>query len=165
MLAPRALIATLGVSLLLVSGNEALAALVEGAEGAISVNHGEGFVAGAARSEVLPGGQIMVAPGQTAVIIYSDGCRARVGAGRVWTIEQNSPCPPGQSEIDYTRLASDPQASDIVTGQVQDPTLTSPGGGFPGGYGLALGVGVGAGVAALAVGIGQASKSSKASSP
>jgi hypothetical protein len=161
MLSPRALVAALGVSLLLVSGDGALAALVEGAEGAISVNYGEGFVAGAARSEVLPGGQIMVAPGQAAVITYSDGCRARVGSGRVWTIEQNSPCPPGQSEIDYTRIAPDPEPLNI--GQVQDPTLAPPGGGFPDGYGLALGVG--AGVAALAVGIGLASKSSKASSP
>jgi hypothetical protein len=161
MFSSRAIAAGAAV-LLLASGTGAFAALVEGAEGAISINRGDGFVAASATTNVDPGGLIMVAPGQTALITYPDGCKVKVGAGRVWAVEQVAPCPPGQSEIDYTSLAPDPQITNITTGQVNDPGNV---GGFSTGTIIAGVVGIAVIGGGIAIATSSKSKSNNPSSP
>jgi hypothetical protein len=173
MISSRAIAAVAAV-VLSASGTGAFAALVEGAEGAISINRGDGFVAASATSNVEPGGLIMVAPGQTALITYPDGCKVKIGAGRVWAVEQVAPCPPGQPEIDFTSLAPDPQTTNITTGQV-NPTgqINGPGAGagegIVGGLSQEVVIGGLVGLAAIGGGIaianGSKSKSNTPSSP
>lgn len=78
------------------------AATVSGPSGAVLVNQGSGFVPLTKDAEVAPGGQVMVKSGSVAMITYGSNCSIKVGSGRVWTIQEASPCTNGAGEIDLT---------------------------------------------------------------
>jgi hypothetical protein len=87
------------------------ATTVSGANGAVLVNDGKGFVPLSGSADVAPGSRVMVSPGQVATITYSEGCSVKVGSGRVWVIQQGNPCPNGAREVDLTGRMNDGMGS------------------------------------------------------
>jgi hypothetical protein len=90
------------VAALLYGSSPISAATVSGQNGTVLVNKGDGFVPIASDAELAPGGQIMVHPGGSALITYASNCTIRVGAGRVWTVQEAPPCTEGNTFIDFT---------------------------------------------------------------
>ena len=73
-------------------GQAALSATIESTSGQVLLNRGEGFLPTEAGSPADVGTTIMVQPGGTAVIVYSDGCRVNAEPGKVFTVTPLSPC-------------------------------------------------------------------------
>jgi hypothetical protein len=68
------------------------AATLEPVQGSLYVNDGNGFQPVNGRIDVNVGERVMVSPGGTATIVYSDGCKIPVQPGTVTTITSASPC-------------------------------------------------------------------------
>jgi hypothetical protein len=102
MLIPRKLAAAGAAAALLYGSSPISAATVSGQEGTVLVNKGDGFIPITSDAELAPGGQIMVQPGGSALITYASNCTIRVGAGRVWTVQEAPPCAEGNTFIDFT---------------------------------------------------------------
>jgi hypothetical protein len=93
---------TAAVAALLYGASPISAATVSGQDGTVLVNKGDGFIPITSDAELAPGGQIMVQPGGSALITYASNCTIRVGAGRVWTVQEAPPCAEGNTFIDFT---------------------------------------------------------------
>lgn len=78
------------------------AATVGSIEGEVLVNRGDGYrpVKGTLNN-VSAGTQLMVRPGGSALIRYSDSCAVRVPAG-VWAVDDAPPCADGPDVIKFT---------------------------------------------------------------
>jgi hypothetical protein len=63
-------------------------------KGAVQINNGSGFHDAAGPAELAPGNSVMVAPGASAEIRYSDDCRIPVRPGSVEVVARLSPCRP-----------------------------------------------------------------------
>jgi len=70
--------------------------------GEVLVNAGSGFVTLSGPAQVVPGASVMVRPGGAATVRYSATCSARIGAGRVWTIQPVAPCIEGRAHVDFS---------------------------------------------------------------
>ena len=81
--------------------HSAFAATIIGQGGTTYVNRGNGFVAVDQATQIPPGTQIMVSPGGSAIIRYSDTCAVRVPGG-VWSTQAAPPCAQGVALIDFT---------------------------------------------------------------
>ena len=75
----------------------AIAATLDSIQGTVQVNSGAGFHKVAKAAQVAPGASIMAAPGASAQILYSDGCRIPVTPGSVAVVAPISPCAQGQA--------------------------------------------------------------------
>jgi hypothetical protein len=63
-------------------------------KGAVQINNGSGFHEVTGSAELAPGNSVMVAPGASAEIRYSDDCRIPVRPGSVEVVARLSPCRP-----------------------------------------------------------------------
>jgi hypothetical protein len=102
MFRPCKLTAVGAVAALLYGSSPVSAATVSGQDGTVLVNKGDGFIPITSDAELAPGGQIMVQPGGSALITYASNCTVRIGAGRVWTVQEAPPCAEGHTFIDFT---------------------------------------------------------------
>jgi hypothetical protein len=128
----------LGVSMLAID-TSAFAATLTSIQGSVQVSTGKGFHPVTGSTQVSPGASIMAAPGASAEIVYSDGCRIPVKAGAVVGVAPVSPCAQGadlavptasgQVNTAYGQVGSDQGYVNYL------------------GYGLALGAGIGIGCA------------------
>jgi len=75
-------------------GASAGAASLVSIKGAVQINSGSGFHQVAGSAELAPGNSVMVAPGASAEIRYSDDCRITVRPGSVQVVARFSPCQP-----------------------------------------------------------------------
>ena len=82
-------------SMLVVSG--AQAATIQSVQGNVLANRGAGYQPIADGATVNAGDKIMVPPGGSAVIVYSDGCTSTAASG-VSTVGSSSPCALGQQQ-------------------------------------------------------------------
>ena len=73
------------------------AASLASIQGDVKINRGSGFHRVAGAVQVVPGTSVMVAPGGSADILYSDGCRIPVRPGAVQVVAPVSPCAMGQA--------------------------------------------------------------------
>jgi hypothetical protein len=92
----RGLLAALcigGGSLLI--GTTAWAATVAPVKGDVSVNQGQGFKKLGSSFEAKVGDAVMVSPGGSAKVSYSDGCVIELKPGAVMAITALSPCASG----------------------------------------------------------------------
>jgi hypothetical protein len=71
------------------------AATIEPGQGNLSVNQGQGFQPINSRVDANVGDSVMVAPGGTATVVYSDGCKVDVQPGAVTTVAPLYPCATG----------------------------------------------------------------------
>jgi hypothetical protein len=124
-----------GVSMLAFDAS-AFAATLTSVQGPVQVSTGSGFRPISGSTQVSPGTSIMAAPGGSAEIIYSDGCRIPVKAGAVASVAPVSPCAQG------TDLALPPAPRPVASPAEYDPGYLNYLG-----YGLALGAGIGIGCA------------------
>lgn len=69
------------------------AAVLQGISGQVVVNRGDGFESAMENTEVLPGDQVVVAPGATAILAYGGGCSVPVPAESVVEVAPKAPCP------------------------------------------------------------------------
>jgi hypothetical protein len=90
----KATLAYLVVSLFSFGAN---AASLDSIQGSVQVNSGSGFHQVAGAAQVAPGTSVMAAPGGSAEILYSDGCRTPVRPGSVQVVAPVSPCALGQA--------------------------------------------------------------------
>ncbi|MBI1867898.1 MAG: hypothetical protein HYS06_06340 [Methylocystis sp.] len=80
------------------------AAVLEGVQGEVRVNRGDGYVATKGATELKPGDMVMVEAKGKARLVYPDGCDVGVKAGSVTVIGAKSPCSqwtaqfPGQTQ-------------------------------------------------------------------
>jgi hypothetical protein len=72
-----------------------LAATVEPVQGALSINHGQGFEPVGSPMAAKAGDSVMVSPGGAATVVYDDGCKVDIQPGSVTTIAPLSPCASG----------------------------------------------------------------------
>ena len=105
-------IAVLAACAALSAPSLAIAATISGESGAVLVNDGRGFVPVAGPAEFAPGAQVMVKPGQVALIDYGN-CTVKIGSDRVWIVQPAAPCTGGISEIDLTTRMN--QSGPLVT--------------------------------------------------
>jgi hypothetical protein len=75
----------------------AQAASLTSIQGGVRTNSGSGFHNVVGDTQVAPGTSVMVAPGGSADILYSDGCRIPVRPGAVQVVAPVSPCALGQA--------------------------------------------------------------------
>jgi hypothetical protein len=75
----------------------ASAASLTSIRGSVQINSGSGFHRVARAAQVAPGTSVMAAPGGSAEILYSDGCRIPVRPGSVEVVAPVSPCALGQA--------------------------------------------------------------------
>lgn len=85
-----------------VTCTSAIAAQVSPETGETLVNTGSGFKPISGPTEVASGAQVMVRPGGSAFIVYSDACSTRVGSERVWAVQAAAPCSAGKTTLDFT---------------------------------------------------------------
>src|ERR1700674_5206975 len=83
-------------ALALAVGTSAGAATLISIQGPVQINSGAGFHQVSGAAQVRPGTSIMVGPGGSAEVLYSDGCRMPAGPGSVVTVAPISPCAQGQ---------------------------------------------------------------------
>jgi hypothetical protein len=83
----------IGGSLLFVSA--CWAATIEPVQGNLQLNRGQGFQPVNSRVDANVGDTVVVGPGSTAIVTYSDGCKVSVQPGAVTTIAPLSPCASG----------------------------------------------------------------------
>ena len=76
-------------------GTVAQAATIEPVQGNLSVNQGQGFQRVNTRVDANVGDSVMVGPGGSANVVYSDGCTVNVQPGSVVSISALSPCASG----------------------------------------------------------------------
>jgi hypothetical protein len=88
-----------GCAMLVTSAS--FAATVEPGAGALSVNQGQGFQPINSRIDANVGDSVMVGPGGTATVMYSDGCKVDVQPGAVTTVAPLSPCATGSYAQDF----------------------------------------------------------------
>jgi hypothetical protein len=77
--------------------SSAQAASLTSIQGGVRINSGSGFHEVGRDAQVTPGTSVMVAPGGSADILYSDGCRIPVRPGAVQVVAPVSPCALGQA--------------------------------------------------------------------
>jgi hypothetical protein len=70
------------------------AASLVSTKGAVQINSGSGFHQVSGSAELAPGNSVMVPPGASAEIRYSDDCRIPVRPGSVEVVARFSPCRP-----------------------------------------------------------------------
>jgi len=70
--------------------------------GTVHVNTGSGFVAVDGNTPVAGAAKVMVSPGGSALVTYSNTCSVRLASG-VWTIQDQPPCEQGVAMIDFTQ--------------------------------------------------------------
>ena len=73
-------------------GSPALAATVQPVQGQVSINRGEGFQGLAGKTQARAGDLVMVSPGGSAKVLYSDGCTVNVKPVKVVSVGAKSPC-------------------------------------------------------------------------
>jgi hypothetical protein len=83
---------TLSVAMLAASVTAASAATVQPVSGKVSHNGGEGFKLVSGSVDAKQGDKVMVAAGGKALIVYENGCRETVGAGRVASVGTAANC-------------------------------------------------------------------------
>ena len=66
--------------------------MVNATQGQVLVNQGSGYQQIVGSSDVGAGATVVVNPGGSAQILYSDGCSVSVQPGSVYTIQSQSPC-------------------------------------------------------------------------
>lgn len=83
-----------GILVLLVVflGLPASAATIQSVEGQASINSGTGFKKVKSGTQANVGDRVMVSPGGSAVLMYSDGCEVKVQPDSVTTVSAQSPC-------------------------------------------------------------------------
>ena len=79
----------------LLSTSATWAATLEPAQGDLVINQGQGFQPVNSRVDANVGDSVMVGPGGSASVVYSDGCTVNVQPGAVTTIAPISPCASG----------------------------------------------------------------------
>lgn len=80
-------------ALVALAGTHAVAETrVAAVKGSVLVNKGVGYTPVSRTASVKPGDRLMVNPGSTATITFSDGCSVPVKAGSVFTVGKTSPC-------------------------------------------------------------------------
>jgi hypothetical protein len=79
----------------LLIGTTAWAATVAPVKGDVSVNQGQGFKKLGSSFEAKVGDAVMVSPGGSAKVSYSDGCVIELKPGAVMAITALSPCASG----------------------------------------------------------------------
>src|ERR1700674_3963241 len=104
-------------ALALAVGTSAGAATLISIQGPVQINSGAGFHQVSGAAQVRPGTSIMVGPGGSAEVLYSDGCRMPAGPGSVVTVAPISPCAQGADLP--VRQAAPPGAA---PGSYYDPT-------------------------------------------
>ena len=77
---------------ILLAGTVAQAATLSSIQGAVLVNTGQGYKPAQSTLTLSAGDAVMVEPGSTASVTYSDGCQVQVQAGGVLVIGPQSPC-------------------------------------------------------------------------
>jgi hypothetical protein len=85
---------------MLLSSSTWAATIVPG-QGDLAINQGSGFQPVNSRVDANVGDSIMVGPGGTATVAYSDGCTVTVQPGAVTTVDPISPCASGSYAQDY----------------------------------------------------------------
>jgi hypothetical protein len=75
----------------------ALAATVHVTGGQVFLSHGEGYRRLSGSAQARPGDRVVVNPGGSGQIVYSDGCKVEVKPGSVAIITNQSPCGGGTS--------------------------------------------------------------------
>ncbi|MEL6373404.1 MAG: hypothetical protein AAFR04_05500 [Pseudomonadota bacterium] len=88
----RVLLAAVAV---LVSAVTAHAATLESVNGNVKVNRGAGFQPVVSGATLKAGDMVMAAPGASAKLSYSGGCKITVAAGAVVAVRKYSPCVAG----------------------------------------------------------------------
>ncbi len=76
----------------MLAGTSGWCATIEPGQGALSINHGDGFQPINSRVDAAVGDAVMVGPGGGATIVYDDGCKVAVAPGVVATVAPLSPC-------------------------------------------------------------------------
>lgn len=84
-----------GVSMLAFDASAFAATTLTSIQGSVQVNTGSGFRPVTGSAHVTPGTSVMAAPGSSAEILYSDGCRTPVRAGAVSSVAPVPPCAEG----------------------------------------------------------------------
>lgn len=85
----RTLVAMVGV---LLGSLQASAATIESVSGSVFVNRGKGFEAVTGGTQVQVGDIVMVRDGGEALVVFTDGCQARVAPTQTITVGEASPC-------------------------------------------------------------------------
>jgi hypothetical protein len=80
------------IALVLFKTVVANAAMLDGVQGQVLVNKGNGFGLAANGMIVNPGDQVVVNPGGTAQVVYEGGCSVPVGVGQIVTVSASAPC-------------------------------------------------------------------------
>ena len=111
------------------------AATLQGVEGSVLVNKGNGFELAGSGTQLQPGDQVLVRAGGKANIVYGEGCASSVSVGTAAVVQSGMPC-----EAPTTSTS---------------PSVTT----------LAIGAAVIGGGVALAVGLGSSDGSKKPASP
>jgi hypothetical protein len=104
----RFLLKLLYAGCLLLLAGPCLAATVEPMQGNVYVSRGQGFAPIKGRVEAKAGDSVMVDPGGSAVIAYSDRCKVTVQPGTIATIAPSSPCKPCPPPTGQRCTASSP---------------------------------------------------------
>lgn len=142
MLLKSAAIAALGVACAWGQAYAQSAALprLSDMQGAVLVDHGDGFVAANSQTVLRGGDRITATRGGLVKLAYSDGCSVTVNSRSMATIDSVSPCAGGSSPRVIKTATDDTAAGGGAAG----------GGGGAGALGwLALAGGLGAGVGAI----------------
>lgn len=77
------------------------AASVAPQSGTVYVNAGAGFVPIEATTPLAPAAKVMVSPGGSALVTYSDTCAVRLSSG-VWSLPAQAPCAAGVALLDFS---------------------------------------------------------------
>lgn len=85
----------MALSVIAIDASAFAATTVTSIQGPLQVNTGSGFHQVSGSAQVPAGASVMVAPGGSGEILYSDGCRIPVRPGSVTVVAPISPCAQG----------------------------------------------------------------------
>lgn len=80
------------IAAMLIGSVQASAATIETVSGSVFVNRGKGFEAVTGGAQVNVGDIVMVREGGEALVVYTDGCQARVEPAQTIKVGEVSPC-------------------------------------------------------------------------
>jgi hypothetical protein len=90
-------VAVVSLLMFLVVAGQAFAATVNATSGQVFLSQGEGYRKVVGSTQAGPGARVVVNPGGSGQIVYSDGCVVEVAPGVVAVVAKHSPCNGGGS--------------------------------------------------------------------
>jgi hypothetical protein len=97
-------VVVLAACVLPLAGGASQAASLESIQGEVLIDRGGGFDSVGGPTSLDPGNTVIVNPGGSAVVVYSDECKVPVQPGAVLTVAKYPPCGGGGGSFNSTTL-------------------------------------------------------------